>query len=267
MRRFAIFGAVAALILAFAGNSVCAQTATSEPVGKPLPLLAGLRPPHEARHKHPRHVARAVPHARAAHEKTVARTRHARIAAPHARHVTAKKLAKREYEHRERRYERHEGAVAASAFAEEPPPQAASDPTPDSAQPVANAAFLDSAAAPSSANAAPNVGTDTEPAAAKIQTVKITPPSQSAVAEPTGDVSGPAGTAASAEIAPSDHPTVAPPPQTAVAAAAEQQKAKNADPVGSSAWIAQVLAALGGAVAAGAVAWFLIGGGPVRTYG
>jgi hypothetical protein len=37
--------------------------------------------------------------------------------------------------------------------------------------------------------------------------------------------------------------------------------------VGGASWIAQVLAALGGAVAAGAVAWFLIGGGPVRTYG
>jgi hypothetical protein len=37
--------------------------------------------------------------------------------------------------------------------------------------------------------------------------------------------------------------------------------------VGSASWIAQVLAALGGAIAAGAVAWFLLGTGPVRTYG
>lgn len=37
--------------------------------------------------------------------------------------------------------------------------------------------------------------------------------------------------------------------------------------IGSASWIAQVLAALGGAVAAGTLAWFLIGGGPVRTYG
>jgi hypothetical protein len=37
--------------------------------------------------------------------------------------------------------------------------------------------------------------------------------------------------------------------------------------VGSPAWIAQVLAALGGAVAAGSVAWFLIGSAPQRTYG
>lgn len=42
--------------------------------------------------------------------------------------------------------------------------------------------------------------------------------------------------------------------------------AENSSTVGSAAWIAQVLAALGGAIAAGVLAWFLIGDGPVRTY-
>lgn len=37
--------------------------------------------------------------------------------------------------------------------------------------------------------------------------------------------------------------------------------------VGSASWIAQMLAALGGALAAGAVAWFLIRPAPERTYG
>jgi hypothetical protein len=37
--------------------------------------------------------------------------------------------------------------------------------------------------------------------------------------------------------------------------------------VGSTSWVLQVLAALGGAVAAGSVAWFLIGAAPQRTYG
>jgi len=37
--------------------------------------------------------------------------------------------------------------------------------------------------------------------------------------------------------------------------------------VGSASWIAQVLAALGGAVAAGSAAWFLMGSAPQRTYG
>jgi hypothetical protein len=42
---------------------------------------------------------------------------------------------------------------------------------------------------------------------------------------------------------------------------------QNATTVGSASWTAQVLAALGGAIAAGLVAWFLLGTGPVRTYG
>jgi len=40
----------------------------------------------------------------------------------------------------------------------------------------------------------------------------------------------------------------------------------NPSPVGSPTWIAHVLAALGGAIAAGAVAWFLINPLPVRSY-
>jgi hypothetical protein len=40
-----------------------------------------------------------------------------------------------------------------------------------------------------------------------------------------------------------------------------------ASDVGSASWIAQVLAALGGAVAAGSVAWFLIGSATLRQYG
>jgi hypothetical protein len=42
--------------------------------------------------------------------------------------------------------------------------------------------------------------------------------------------------------------------------------AQTSSPIGSIAWIAQVLAALGGAVTAGVVAWFLIGAGAARTY-
>jgi hypothetical protein len=41
----------------------------------------------------------------------------------------------------------------------------------------------------------------------------------------------------------------------------------DANPVGSMSWLAQVLAALGGAVAAGVTAWFMIGPGPQRMYG
>ena len=48
----------------------------------------------------------------------------------------------------------------------------------------------------------------------------------------------------------------------AAATSAEPQ----AGEVGSATWIAQVLAAIGGAVTAGSLAWFLIGAAPQRTY-
>lgn len=43
-------------------------------------------------------------------------------------------------------------------------------------------------------------------------------------------------------------------------------QAQEPDPVGSSAWVAQLLAAVGGAMAAASVAWFLIGSAPQRSY-
>jgi hypothetical protein len=47
-----------------------------------------------------------------------------------------------------------------------------------------------------------------------------------------------------------------------------QNAAPSSSPIGSASWIAQVLAALGGAMAAATVAWFLVGAGPqVRDYG
>lgn len=49
-------------------------------------------------------------------------------------------------------------------------------------------------------------------------------------------------------------------------ATAAKPAPQNASRVGSASWIAQVLAALGGAVAAGSLAWFLIGSTPYRTY-
>jgi hypothetical protein len=50
---------------------------------------------------------------------------------------------------------------------------------------------------------------------------------------------------------------------SAGAAVAQTQRAE----IGSTSWLLQVMAALGGAVAAGSVAWFLIGSAPQRMYG
>ncbi|HXD12761.1 MAG TPA: hypothetical protein VNU65_01195 [Xanthobacteraceae bacterium] len=53
--------------------------------------------------------------------------------------------------------------------------------------------------------------------------------------------------------------------ETATVAVARPQPERS--PVGSASWIMQILAALGGAFAAGSAAWFLIGSAPQRTYG
>ena len=49
------------------------------------------------------------------------------------------------------------------------------------------------------------------------------------------------------------------------AMAANPPVAQTPAPIGTLSWIAQVLAALGGAVAAGSVAWILIGPMPLRA--
>ncbi len=74
----------------------------------------------------------------------------------------------------------------------------------------------------------------------------------------TNDVEAAARTAAPSpivEAAPQSVPAKAAPPQG------------DAREVSNASWIAQVLAALGGAIAAGSLAWFLIGPAPQRTYG
>lgn len=56
------------------------------------------------------------------------------------------------------------------------------------------------------------------------------------------------------------------PPAPKPAVRAMLVKPSTPSPVGSASWIVQLLAALGGAIAAGAVAWFLIRPAPERTY-
>ncbi len=69
--------------------------------------------------------------------------------------------------------------------------------------------------------------------------------------------------APSAAATPSAAGAAEPTPDTATVARAHEETSH----VGSASWIAQVLAALGGAIAAGSAAWFLMGSAPQRTYG
>lgn len=79
-----------------------------------------------------------------------------------------------------------------------------------------------------------------QPAAAKSATTKPSPPVRVAAATPAA-------------------------PKSPVHAMLFRPSAPSA--VGSASWIAQLLAALGGAIAAGAVAWFLIRPAPERKFG
>lgn len=245
MRSFRIVGAglVTAIAVALAVNGTSAQTATSAQVGQPLPLLAGLRPPHES--KHPVHAKTAHPTIKRTAAK---KSRHARTVAEHRRHIPARKIAKNE--HRER-------AIAASAFAEEPAQTTPNPAPPDDWLPANATSSADSAAAPAPASL---------PSASPPPNVDPTPSAMEGNGQPAQVNSpNPLDLAARHDTPPATAPNdeAAATPQTVLAAPVHQ----DAGPADSSSWIAQVLAALGGAAAAGMVAWFLIGSGPMRTYG
>ena len=225
-----------ALVLAAGG----AVAQTSDQVGQPLKLLAGLRPPHEAK----AHVSKGRLHAKTAHNtiQTAARKLAART-----------KLAGKKH-----------SKIAAAQFEPAPAQTAPVAPSANTLPAADAAAPADAAQAPQADNVPP---ADNTPLQSAItvggQTVQVDSPNQvNELDLAAGDNNG-----APAIAAPSDRADAAPAAQTVLAAPMHQDESQNVDPVGSASWIAQVLAAFGGAVAAGAVAWFLIGSGPVRIYG
>jgi hypothetical protein len=236
----AIGGAVIASVLTIGGAT--AQSAASGQAGQPLALLAGLKPPHE----HKTHQAKTSAHAKAAF-----RTGKRVAAGKPARNI---KLASRA----------HRAILAAQPV--DPSTQTTADALPENAwpsQPATSAQTAPSDAAQQTDNTAPAP----EAAAADIQAT----PSAVVVDGQTVDVATPDQVNA-IDLAADEHHDAAisderanpePPAQRILAAPVH----KDGSPVGSASWIAQVLAAFGGAVAAGAVAWFLIGGGPQRMYG
>lgn len=241
-----------AVLLAVTIGSAAAQEQTSQvqtSAGKPLQLLQFAR--HEAKHetKAPLH-----PHARTVEKptkpaevkrriakKTVAK-HHKMFAAVHSHAVNS-----------------HRVAEAASAPA---PAPAAAQPTPAAPQPsmwpAVNAATPGSIAVPVPAAAAENVKTE--------QVVSDAP--DAIVTDGKVAQAAPPPEANPPELAADPHPAAAEPAPANTTAAAPVVRAMMAtaapaesdvkNPVGSASWLLQVLAALGGALAAGAVAWFLI---------
>jgi hypothetical protein len=235
-------GIIAAIAVALVTNIAAAQTATDGQVGKPLALLAGLRPPHD----HKAQQTKATVHAKtasAASKKTA-----------NKRTAATTKSARKEH-HR----------IAAKPAAEPTTPAVVQTDT-NSAPPAANtfaASVWPLGTAPADAAPAPSPGTvadDGLKMSAVVvdgQTVQVASPDQVNAIDLAAD-----DNRAAKAPAPADRTDAKPTARAVFAAPVHRDE--TGSPVGSASWIAQVLAALGGAAAAGTVAWFLIGGGPQR---
>jgi hypothetical protein len=225
--RFSPAGAAALLVLGLAAGSAAAQTATGDTPGKPLQLLKIVEQPSRPKIR---------PHAKTGALKSskthVARLEHKR---PHA--------------------------------------QTAATPAPASAWPAANSSAATNVAAAEPAPAAQFASAPSAFAPSDLvvggQTVQIASPDAvnqidlaASDADPHASTGAP-GSAAAGTLALND----APEPTTKSDAINSVSTPPPGSPVGSTSWLLQVFAALGGAVAAGSVAWFLIGSAPQRTYG
>lgn len=246
--RIAAVAAAALLSAAAATTAATAQTAGSQSAGKPLQLLQIAEQPSKAK---------AKSHANAIAKSTVRRSR--KVAARTKRHTHAAALR------------RHRPLLPVKTAEVAPTPAPTPAPVADPIWPAANPAMATeiTAAAPAAKPAA----AEPDPSEVVVggQSVKVASPGevneidlaannaapQTTDAAPVGVT---AGTPPSTETSGSTPKTDS---MKTVAVAPPQQP----NEIGSTSWILQVLAALGGAVTAGTVAWFLIGAAPQRTYG
>ena len=240
--RIVAAGAFLSIVLFVSGTvtgGALAQTATSQPAGKPLQILKIVERPSKLKARPNRKVA-------------------ARHSTRHAVRVAAKRKTRAHIA----RAGRKRPLLAA---------QAASTPAPDSVWPAPAAAAP--AEIPVAAATPQPVAAPAEPDPSEVvvagQTVKVASPDEvNAIdlaandhAAQTNDAA-PANTAASA---PAIREAAEAEPKADSLKAAPAQRRDS--PVGSTSWILQVMAALGGAVTAGSLAWFLIGSTPQRMYG
>jgi hypothetical protein len=262
-------GAVVLLVSRVAIEGAVAQTATTDAPGKPLQLLRIIEAPAR-----PKAVAHNRIHA-ALHRVAAVRSvkRHTIVAearteqsAPTAQDAMPSVSAD------------DADTTAPASFAVAEP---AARPAPSPGAPVmgplvignqavdvasqADVNALDLAAdktADGSANAAP-VSTTPDDAAPSVKIAAMSVPAATVVSD----------TATKSDSIKADF--AAPAPETAKTETFKTEAGKTEvgkteagkTAVGSPGWIAQVMAALAGAVAAGAIAWFLIGAGPRRVYG
>jgi hypothetical protein len=239
-----IIGASAVLLAVTIGSAAAQQQASA---GKPLQLLQFAR-----------HEAKAPLHRRARTVEKLAK--HAEV----KRHVANKIVAK----HRKMFAAIHAHAVHPHKIAEAAPAPAPEPAQPTSAAPPAavwpavNAATPAAVAMPDPPAAPQNVTPEQVLSDAPNDIAANGQVAQTAAApEPNVPDAAPKQHAAAAEAAqaPAPAPSAAPEPVVrAMVATPEPAQSGATDQVGSASWMMQVLAALGGAVAAGVVAWFLV---------
>ncbi|HYA05640.1 MAG TPA: hypothetical protein VEF90_07085 [Xanthobacteraceae bacterium] len=234
-------GVIAAIVAVLVGGIAAAQTATATgQAGRPLALLAGLRPPHETK----------------AHVKTAHRN------SKKIKPIAVNKAMKNN------KLAGNTDPEIAAAPAPQAAPQPAQTTLPADVWPVAEATpRADTATASPPQLAAPDNQAEPNEIVVGGQTVQIAAPDQANAIDLAADDNHDTAPAVLRDdradaVDAADAADAAAAPTVLAAPLQEQNNA-----VGSPSWIAQILAALGGALAAGAVARFLIGSGPVRTYG
>jgi hypothetical protein len=241
------------LVVAALGAAIASATAQSatQSAGRPLPLLQFT------------------------HHKTTKSPAHPKIAAKSERKtVTKQRVAKRTIA------APHRAVAAASprtvAAAPQTPQLAAASTLPANMWPAAGtvAPGMTGTLAPPQATSpvstASVVETNPNDIISGGQAVQVTSPDQVKTADLAADnheqtANQQTANAQAPQTATPTDPVTPQPVATAFIARAETPDTPS--PVGSASWIAQVLAALGGAITAGVVAWFLIRTRPEQTYG
>ncbi len=231
------------LVSGMSAGDAAAQTAATDTPGKPIQLLQLLQP--SAAKAAPRAKLAAKPVAKSSKTRIASRrkvSRHTRVA-ERKRHAPAQIAEAREQATPAAGvWPAAPSAPPAEVAAAEPAPQARSAPAETAPSELVVGGHAVQVASPNDAN---DIDLAANDANAQVQAA---PPSIAAASAP-----------AMSEVTP-------PAPKSDSIQAATAQSPQSSE-VGSASWILQVLAALGGAVAAGSVAWFLIGSAPQRTYG
>jgi hypothetical protein len=262
MRRFRVFvGSAAVCGCLFASGLFTGGAAaqSAEPVGGPLQLLKLMHPgKSEARP----HVKLAKP---ATAKSATERSAKSSIKSSTKTRVASRKKLRSYFAVAERKRRQVESALQAAA----PPPPPASDNTSNNSWPAASTAMT--------ADAATLAPVQQMPAAPQIVAPTAGTPSQLVIDGQTVQVASAeedlAASDAGAANAASRGPKLASntPPSAVADSAAKSEPTSAAlveaqtPEISTTSWILQVLAALGGAIAAGTVAWFLMRSAPPRV--